>query len=105
MKKERKEEQKTKREEKKARIKENKKRERNHLAKTSSRFAVYRIITPPGSEAELDDWVQSKFSELWFHLVCVDLNDAPDGEWLWGLWWFPTGLLPDCRGTVDHLFV
>ncbi|XP_042278632.1 arginine-glutamic acid dipeptide repeats protein-like [Thunnus maccoyii] len=82
MNKKRKEEQEIKRE-KRAKIekkREEKEREILLLKTVSDHCAVCRNITPPGSEAEVDDWVQCELCELWFQLVCVDLSDAPDGE-------------------------
>lgn len=75
-KKERKEEQQKKTGEKRAR------QEEAPTMENVGHCAICRSLTPPGSDADIDEWVQCELCGMWFHLACLNVGDVPDREWL-----------------------
>ncbi|XP_067283522.1 uncharacterized protein [Pseudorasbora parva] len=44
--------------------------------------SICKSTLPPGSNAEVDEWIQCDLCQLWFHMACVGADTVPDGEWL-----------------------
>ncbi|XP_049452722.1 lysine-specific demethylase 5B-B-like [Epinephelus fuscoguttatus] len=61
---------------------EKKTRKCNPSLDSAGHCAICRNTAPPGLDADIDEWVQCELCQVWFHLVCVDMDDVPDGEWL-----------------------
>ncbi|KAK7149262.1 hypothetical protein R3I94_008782 [Phoxinus phoxinus] len=81
-KKKRKEEQEKNREAKRAR-QANAARGRGASAMDDGSYcSICKNTLPPGSNAEVDEWIQCDLCQLWFHMVCVEADTVPDGEWL-----------------------